>query len=133
VITVTKPQREPGEEFVTIDATGMDNPLFPARVPDVWWNGWACPAFRRPVAEAVVEWINRTADADSEDATRAAWDGDTVVLTDAGRADDADQAPERIRPDVQGRYGIGAGAWCWSLATQDDHTPDLPTRETPGS
>ena len=106
---------EPGEQLVTI-YNGHGDPLFPAKVADIHWNGFACPSFRRPVADAVVEWINATADADPVDATRAAWDGDTVVITDSCYADNPGYTPERIGPDRHGRYPIGAFGWCWQVA-----------------
>lgn len=49
-----------GEQLVTIDIDGTD-PAFPALLADTTWNGWACPSFRRPVAEAVIAWLNTTA------------------------------------------------------------------------
>lgn len=121
---MTELRREPGEDLVTIDVTGTADPLFPAHVHDVRWNGWACPAFRRPVAEAVVEWINATAESYPDSSARAAWDGDTVVVTDPQYSHESDYAPERIGPDAHGRYGIGAFGWCWFVVTEDDRIPD---------
>ncbi|RSM68696.1 hypothetical protein DL991_41235 [Amycolatopsis sp. WAC 01375] len=101
-----------GEELVTISIDGAD-PHFPALVADELWNGAAIPRFRLEVAELVVDWINDTYASYPDGSARAHWDGDTVVLTHS----DPDYDPDRVEPDDEGRYGIGARAWVWEFVS----------------
>ena len=65
---------QPDEQQVIIDINGRDL-SFPASVDDQRWNGFACPYFRRPVAEAVVAWVNQTYRRYPAASERAYWDG----------------------------------------------------------
>ena len=103
-----------GETLVTMYDI-VDTPLFPAVVADGTWNGAAIPYFRRDVAKLVVDWINASHDKDRVSA-RAHWDGNTVVLIESEAENDPGYTPERITPDRNDRYGIGARAWSWNFA-----------------
>ncbi|OXM57050.1 hypothetical protein CFP71_09955 [Amycolatopsis thailandensis] len=109
-----RPQR--GEELVTITIDDRD-PAFPALVAAELWNGAAIPRFRPEVAEFVVDWINDTYAKYPDGSARAHWDGDTIVLTRS----DGDTRPsyieDRVEPDDDGRYGIGARAWVWEFVS----------------
>ncbi|WP_410646252.1 hypothetical protein [Amycolatopsis sp. cmx-4-54] len=100
------------EELVTISIDDW-NPQFPALVADELWNGAAIPRFRLEVAELVVDWINDTHAKYPDGSARAHWDGDTVVLTHS----DPGYDPDRVEPDDEGRYGIGARAWVWEFVS----------------
>jgi hypothetical protein len=43
-----------------------------------------------------------------DDDLRLEWDGDVIVETDPGYADQPDYCPERIGPDEDGKCAIGA-------------------------
>lgn len=61
----------------------------------------------------MVEWINTTHAENPDALVRAQWDGDVIVIIDPEYADNPGYQPDRVSPDTAGRYGIGAGAWCW--------------------
>lgn len=91
--------------LVTVD----DERTFHARVDPraSLWNGFVRPTFSRDEADRIVRWCAAAA-AEEESATLL-WVGRAIVeLT----GDDAVICP----PDEHGRYPLGAGAWCWSLA-----------------
>lgn len=94
--------------LVGIDPSRADE-AFPATIdPRITWNGWECPSFDRETAEQVIAWATRELDGVS-----FAWDGDTLVMVDGGEVD-------RIAPDGDGGYPIGAWAWCWRILTADE-------------
>lgn len=77
------------------------------------WNGWiGCPWFDRQEAERVADWINDNAQHfGGGDYADAKWDGDVLILTaDPGTEDEFVQ---RLEPNEEGRYAIGANKWCW--------------------
>jgi hypothetical protein len=90
-----------------------DDPVFPALVGQNRWNGWACPRFRREVAEVVAAWTNEHRRRDPEGSELAYWDGDDVVLVEA--LCNGGGVAERVEPDREGRYSIGGWRWTWSL------------------
>ncbi|WP_156096592.1 hypothetical protein [Amycolatopsis jejuensis] len=99
---------EPDEILVTINICGTD-PAFPALASATHgWSRAGCPRFRRPVAEAVVAWLNATAADCRDGSVDAYWDGDTVVLVDYQYIAEDGYLPDRISPDDDGRYSIGA-------------------------
>jgi hypothetical protein len=105
----TSPARDraqPGEVYVKL---ADSDAVFPAVIEDERWNGFARPRFSRAAAEAVAAWLN---DRHGVGAIVAAFDGEALTITEtaAGHV-------ERIDPDTDGRYSIGAGAWEWELAT----------------
>lgn len=81
---------------------------------DIRWNGWATPAFDREVAEKVIAWVAKGYEGYDEPPTTFAWDGDVLVMSNHEYEDDEGWEPERIEPDADGRYGIGAFSWVWS-------------------
>ncbi|MEU5258992.1 hypothetical protein [Amycolatopsis sp. NPDC021455] len=84
--------------------------IFPAHVVD---HGTPHPGFDRATAERVVEWTNRAND-NATCGERAAWDGDTVVLTAFDDcAPGEDLGVTRHAPDEHGRYWIGSNGWVW--------------------
>jgi hypothetical protein len=129
--------------FVSIDFSGDDD-VFPAWVSPYWrWNGWAVPTFSREVAARVVDWTNRLHADYPNGAASASWDGEDILLVEAGWEEDG---PTRISPDEHGRYHIGDG-WTWSdqrcwichapaRPSEDDgsavqqHEPGCPTTST---
>ncbi|SEP54052.1 MULTISPECIES: hypothetical protein [Amycolatopsis] len=90
------------EILVAIDSV---EPAFPA-LPSAGcgWSKAGCPRFRRPVAEAVVAWINDNSDGFDD----AYWDGDNVVQIDYQSTCEDGYLPARISADDDGRYSIGA-------------------------
>ncbi|MGW5646227.1 hypothetical protein ACWEV3_40220 [Saccharopolyspora sp. NPDC003752] len=101
-----------GEQLVTIDIDGTD-PAFPALLDDTTWNGWASPSFRKPVAEAVIAWLNTTAHTYPDGSQRGYWDGDTAICLDPNMVADDDYLPDHYEPGPDGRYSIGAWSWTW--------------------
>ncbi|WP_410646226.1 hypothetical protein [Amycolatopsis sp. cmx-4-54] len=86
-----------------------DGPIFPA-VVDETWNNAAVPLFRREIAKMVAAHINSAGST-----ARAAWDGDTLVVTETDKVRDPGYVPERITPTNSGRYCILGKAWSWEL------------------
>ncbi|MFC0623795.1 hypothetical protein [Kribbella deserti] len=80
--------------------------------PAVRWNGWLCPSFDRDVAEKVAAWAN-----EDPESARFTWEGDVLVYEQPNYPD---SEPERIEPDSNGHYSIGAFSWVWSVAKGDD-------------
>lgn len=109
-----RPQR--GEELVTISIDDLD-PAFPALVAAELWNGAAIPRFRLEVAEFVVDWINDTYAKYPDGSARAHWDGDTIVLTRSDGDTRGSYIEDRVEPDDDRRYGIGARAWVWEFVS----------------
>ncbi|WHT20205.1 hypothetical protein N8J89_03785 [Crossiella sp. CA-258035] len=105
-----------GEGIVTISARGND-PLFPALIDSERWNGFASPRFRRPVAEVVVAWLNTTYRASPDGSYCGYWDEDVIVLVDPQAVDVDGYVPERIEPDPEGYYVLGAWEWAWELVS----------------
>jgi hypothetical protein len=103
-----EPRRDNG--FVFIDFSGDDD-VFPAWVSPYWrWNGFAVATFTRSVAARVVDWTNRLHAVYPDGAASAGWDGEDILLVEAGWDEDG---PIRISPDEHGRYHIGDG-WTWT-------------------
>jgi hypothetical protein len=103
---------QPGEVMVGLFLDD-DDPAFPALVGRDRWNGWACPRFRREVAEVVAAWTNELRRRDPDGSELAYWDGDDLVLLDA--LCNGGCVAERVEPDREGRYGIGGWRWTWSV------------------
>lgn len=97
-------------------------PHFPAYVePRERWNGWLCPAFTRHTAEQVVTWLNGQFDllsssGQGDQCDRAEWDGDDLVHHVPRYENEPGYRPERLAPDYDGRYYLGAYSWTWTYA-----------------
>lgn len=103
-------ERRGDNGFVSIDFLSDDD-VFPAWiVPDYRWNGWAVPDFSRETVARVVDWTNRLHAECPDGAASAKWDGEDILLIEAGWED---EGPLRITLDKRGRYHFGE-AWCWS-------------------
>lgn len=87
------------------------------------WNGWlACPYFDRDEADRVAEWINDDLGYDNgEPPIAAEWAIDVLFITEY-LGDSNRESTTRIAPDFDGRYAIGAYAWCWTERTSDATT-----------
>jgi hypothetical protein len=99
--------------YVTVTGLGV----YPAEVARVQWNGWACPRFTRQTAENIVADVaenNTKPWHDCDD--RLSWDGDVIVRYEPAFADEEGYQPERLEPDSNGMYGIGAFEWVWQEA-----------------
>lgn len=85
-----------------------------------FWNGWAIPRFPRAVADEIVADQKALADeygfGDGVNEVFA-WDGDDLVIR---ATDGEDEYEERIRPDADGCYDIGAMSWCWETVAPDE-------------
>lgn len=107
---------------VEIDAqTHAD--VFPATVPvpEVRWNGFACPSFDRETAERVIAMVTR----DGEDYHVFHWDGDTLVMVSTdGSTREQDPTGEWIDVErMEGpTYSIGAWGWTWQEIDEDAPT-----------
>jgi len=100
-----------------------DGHSFPALVDlGERWNGWLCPRFDRTIVGRVVDWLNgeraTAPECDRPDYAHATWTGTTILLSECGDA----SAPERIEPDADGRYSLGAYSWCWEPVQQQEGT-----------
>ena len=86
-------------------------PMYARGIPR--WNGWiAEPRFDRATVDRIAAMLER--DRADGSPSRIEWDGATAILHDDGAEQDwPDQSPERIAPDPDGRYAIGAYSWCW--------------------
>lgn len=105
-----------GEVYVSLAGSTQ---AFPATIDYKRWNGFVAPRFRRAVAEAVVVWLNTNHNHEPGRWTNTAtFNDDALTILDT-----EENRPELIEPDSNGRYGIGAGGWCWELSTPptDEH------------
>lgn len=102
---------------VEIDATTHDH-VFPAMVAtDQSWNGWAIPSFDLPTCRRIADMVNTPED----DSTVITFDGDTVVVTTT----DGDETwTDRLDPDDEGLYGLGAFGWTWQELPEGAPTDD---------
>jgi hypothetical protein len=106
---------------VTIGGENEDE-IFAAHILRYRWNGWACPLFDKAEAQRVMDWSNKLADTHGSDAAaRLHWEGDTLVLVEPWWGDDG---TERIEPNENGFYGIGAMNWTWSIVGGDPFADD---------
>lgn len=95
------------QTYVTGDWRADDAPPLPAMVADETWNGWMIPRFDLATAEYIVREQADLRDTLGDEVDALEWYGKTLVM----RHDDGSE--ERIERDADGRYGIGAMAWCW--------------------
>lgn len=74
------------------------------------WNGWLVPFIDPHGVQTVMAAI---ADAYSnyEDAPTHRWEGETLILVER---DGGDIFEDRLEPDADGLYPLGAYAWVWS-------------------
>ena len=94
--------------YVTVGELGV----FPAEVAALTWNRWACPRFTRQVAEQIVAAITaQNTQPGHDDDVRLEWDGEVIVEDSPAYADQEGYQPERIEPDKDGMYSIGACSW----------------------
>lgn len=78
---------------------------------DQRWNGWLCPVLDPHGVEQVLAVLRASYDAaDDEKAPTHEWDGDVLVLTEY---DGDTPYTERLEPDADGLYALGAYGWCW--------------------
>jgi hypothetical protein len=98
--------------YVTLDGLGV----FPAQVATFTRHkGAVCPRFRFAVAVRVVLAIDeRNAREGNQNAVHMEWDGDVILVTEPARAGVEGYRPERIEPDSDGMYRIGACFWPWT-------------------
>ena len=88
--------------------------------PDQRWNGWLCPAFD---LYTVIEFIDRSnahvGDPEDDSYLHYRFEGDALLVAfPVYLAEDPDNAWERVEPDSDGLYWLGAWGWCWSEAAQ---------------
>lgn len=93
----------------TADITIDDLTTFRATYdPAIRWNGWlGAPAFDRSEVERIIAWA---------EGSTFTWDGDVLIHSedDYAAEDPEGYKPERIEPDENGRYTVGAFNWVWS-------------------
>lgn len=108
-VDMTPLRLQDGERYVTIfiHADGTD-PMFPALLDEVRWNGWEVPYFRPEVLPQIEAWcaqlttVMELVDTIHRDAegnwvmNYGQWEGTDVIST---------------RPD--GRYCVGGWLWTW--------------------
>lgn len=98
--------------MVTIDGTL----LFPCLDEGHRWNGFVCPAFRRPVAEAIVAALQAEQECEADpDGLSLRWDGDAIVVAALNHAATPGYEPDRVVPRADGRYTLGARDWTWTM------------------
>jgi hypothetical protein len=98
-----------GEVYVALADTTA---AFPAVIDDKRWNGFVRPRFTRDTAQVVAAWLNTDHPNDPMSGNyNARFDGDTLIVTDLYEG-----TTDRIHPDTEGRYSIGAGGWMWELS-----------------
>jgi hypothetical protein len=108
---------QPREALVTIGIDGHE-PHLPALVADFRWNGSAIPRFRREVAEVVAAWTNDVYRKYPDGSERAYWAGDDIVLVEPNLYGGRACIAERVGPDDDRRYAIGAFRWTWELVEE---------------
>lgn len=121
-----------GEVYVALADTTQ---VFPAVIEDECWSGFAVPRFRRPVAEAVVLWLNEMHEQAPDDwPDTASFDGDVLTLLETyadmlfllenrvPNPEETEVRPNRIEPDEKGRYAIGR-EWPWELTAPPSDAP----------
>jgi len=92
------------------------------------WNGWLCPSFTLDTVRALAARSQELAHAEGHDVV------DTIHVIEGGAEDDGtpraivvhvrwqyfadsrQRAAQILTPDSDGRYGIGAAEWTWSLS-----------------
>lgn len=100
--------------MVYIDHEGA---AFPAYCdPTDGWNGFQIPHFSKAAAVRVVEWNAEYVKGAEENSEHLRWDGDVIILHSPMYKDEPGYSDERIGPDENGRYAIGAANWTWMLA-----------------
>jgi hypothetical protein len=80
--------------------------------PTIRWNGWLCPSFTRETVEQMATDFDKAA-SEYEDMDRITFDGDDVLIHSPVYEAEDGYKPERITPDADGLYSVGAFAWCW--------------------
>lgn len=92
---------------------GIDDETFPAHDDGLRWNGWACPTFRRKVADEVTTYFNQLNAFGPwpEDQDYFTWDGDAIIHTQGMYTHEPGYEPTRIEPDANvGAHGIDPGS-----------------------
>lgn len=82
--------------------------------PSDRWNGWLCPSMDAHSAVAILDMFNTDAQSDpglADSYIGYTFEDETLVLHHALYPDDP---PERITPDEDGLYSLGAYAWTWA-------------------
>jgi hypothetical protein len=82
------------QAIFALDDDGFAFPGF--HDPAITWNGFVCPSFTPEVAARIAQHCN-------------------LVLRDGAYVENTDEdgAEEIYRVGADGRYAIGAYAWCW--------------------
>jgi hypothetical protein len=107
--TPSTPHSHAGEVYVSLaDSTAA----FPAVIADERWNGFARPRFTRHTTAAVAAWLTARSGIDDNHRVTARFHGTILTITELSGND-----TERVAPDQDGRYPLGAGGWMWQLAT----------------
>lgn len=81
------------------------------------WNGWAIPRFTREVAARIAADTQRLASDSLSGPVEMVY-----VVGDQVRITHHSDNEELVEPDQDGMYGVGAGAWTWSVV--DDTAAD---------
>lgn len=88
--------------FVTVDGVWDD---------EVRWNGFLCPSMSREAVEIVLTALR---DQPGDQVLEHEWDGDVLVLSD--HYSETEVQVDRLEPDADGLYALGAWGWVWSEA-----------------
>jgi hypothetical protein len=87
--------------------------------PRIRWNGWlAAPRFDAWAVEFVLALMEDPTVTDAEERHEWNADGSLTLVTDNGDGPWTD----RIEPDEDGLYALGAYGWVWSEDSQPDET-----------
>jgi hypothetical protein len=101
---------EPDECYVALNPTG---PVLPATIDWHRRDGWAVPRFRRPVAQAILNWLDDQAQHAGFHWQSGRFDGDRLTLIDS-RGNQS-----HIDTDASGRYRVADAPWRWSISVPD--------------
>ncbi|WP_143261926.1 hypothetical protein [Allokutzneria sp. NRRL B-24872] len=114
--------QEGNEDLVTItmDDPDFPDPIFAALLDGERPCGGWYPRFRRPVANAVVAWINIAFRRDPSHGARAYWEDESVMILHPDYIAMDGYRPERIEPDADGCYAIGRDGWLWEKFDTSD-------------
>ncbi len=115
---------EPGEFYVELHPA---SPVFPAIINWRRRDSWAVPDLRRPVAEAVLAWLDNQHQHGDFRWRSGRFDGDTLILIDRHGTQ------TRIAADSGGRYRLGDEAWRWFISAPGPDQQASPVLEANSS
>jgi hypothetical protein len=84
---------------------------------DVHWNGFLVPSIDAWSVDAVLAALEGEP---SDIAMSHEWDDDVLVLTEVYGDGEDDVQVDRMEPDADGLYPLGAFAWVWTAAEEVD-------------